>query len=92
MGKCFERRPLRIGKSERTHFGISCRATAFKKLRGPIRALWASGVGKTSLGKSIAATGRDFVRMSLAEFAMKAKFVATEELISGRCQARSCNR
>ena len=62
-----ECRPLRFGKSERAHSGISCGATAFKKLRGPILCLVGPpGVGKTSLGKSIAAaTGRDFVRMSL---------------------------
>ena len=54
-----------------------------KKMKGPILCLvGAPGVGKTSLGKSIArATGRKFVRMSLEELEMKLRLEGTEELI-----------
>src|SRR5690606_32775851 len=46
------------------HLAVQARA---KKLKGPILCLFGPpGVGKTSLGRSIArATGREFVRMSL---------------------------
>src|SRR5438046_587048 len=49
------------------HFGLEKVQQRIKKMKGPILCLVGPpGVGKTSLGKSVArATGRNFVRMSL---------------------------
>ena len=86
------RGPLRIGEGQGAHHRTPRRPQIEGRHEVPIICLYGPpGVGKTSLGKSIAkALGREYVRVSLsAAFGTKPKSAATGRPISARCRDAS---